>query len=308
MSASRAASLTLVVNPFGGGGRGRGAAARAARVLRAAGREVALHETRAPGHARALAATLPLDDDGVLVAVGGDGTFHELCNGVLARTRPVPVALVPAGSGDALARDLGLDGRDAPERAARRVLAGARRALDVVRVTCGAEQLFAVNVLGFGLVGDVAARAERLRRLGPRRYRLASLLCVLRARPRTARVTLDDEVFDGPLHLLFAGNTRHTGAGMRLVPEADPSDGWLDVLLVPGVGRLALLRLLARVDRGTHLAGPLVVARRARRMTWDVPDGPALNVDGEVWAPAADADGRRRIRAEVLPGALELLA
>ena len=291
--------LVVLMNPHGGGGRAARRLARAEPVLTAAGVRLDVHPTAHPGHARQLARELELRDGAAVCAVGGDGTIHEVVNGLLERDagdRPA-LAVIPGGTGNSLMTDLrALD----PTDAARRIVAGGRRPLDVARLDSPDGVLHAFNIIGWGLVASVGERAERMRWLGPRRYQLASVIEALVGRPRPARLELPDEVLEGDLRLVFAGNTQHTGAGMRMTPAARIDDGLLDVLVVRGGSRAALLKLLAGVPRGAHLGSPLVSVHRVDRFRLEAGDDRPLNIDGELV-------GRPPLDVAVLPGALDLL-
>lgn len=292
-------SLVVLLNPRGGGRRGERLWAEVEPVLRAGGLALELHRTQRPGHARELARELELEAGSALCALGGDGTIHEVVNGIMERdgdSRP-GLAVLPGGSGNALMHDLAaLD----PREAVRRILGGRRRKLDVVRVTHPGGTLHAFNMIGWGLVADIGVRSEQLRWLGASRYGLASVLEVCWRSPRHARLELPGETLEGELRFVFAGNTRHTGAGMRLTPEARIDDGLLDLIVVRGGTRAALLGLLARLGKAAHLSSPLVTQRRVSRFRLEAADEGPLNIDGELTAGAP-------FEARVIPGAIELL-
>ena len=342
------ARLVVVLNPRAGRGHGAAALGRAELVLRSAGCTLQVLTTQGPGHARELLATAPasvLDCDGVVV-VGGDGTVHEVVNGLMERRAQgrgeasPPIGLVPAGSGNSLAADLGLS--DA-EDAARRIVSGGTRALDVMEVqladpSAARRMLYAFNIVGWGLAADAGARAESLRWLGPRRYALANVLEVLRRRVRPARLRLltgerSEEVLEGRYIMALASNTQHTGRGLRLAPRARLDDGLLDLLIVPEMSRRRLIALMQSVPEGGHLEAPDVRVRQVRAFevaagdpgaaaagtagdagaTGDAARRPApatavpnhaarLNVDGEIIACAP-----RSIEVRLLPRALVLL-
>ena len=160
-------------------------------IFDAAGLDLDVRATRCPGHAREIARGLDDDLQGVCV-LGGDGTLHEVVNGLMSRPEPraLPLGLVPAGSGNSLAFDLGLVD---PEAAAEAIVAGATGAMDVLRVTSAGASLYAFNIVGWGGATDAGRIAERMRWLGPRRYGLANALVVARRRLRSARVVLEGD-------------------------------------------------------------------------------------------------------------------
>lgn len=270
--------VVVVVNPQAGRGRGEALARVVERRLVAAGRDVDVTATRAPGHATDVARARR--DAGAWVVVGGDGTLHEVVQGLMAHDGRAPVALVPSGSGNALAHDLGLRDDLACVDA---LLADSLTPLDVLQVDGDdGRRTFAFNVVGIGMAADVARRAERWRRLGGARYTCASLVDVVRATRHDLRLVVDDELVEGPLLFATACNTVHTGRGMAMAPGASFGDGLVDVVAVRPMGRAALARLLIRVFDGSHVDDARVEVRRARRVRFESSTPGPLNVDGDV--------------------------
>lgn len=289
-----------VVNPRGGTRQGLAVLDTVRPRFRAAGIRLDVAVTHHPGHASELAAGADLAPDGALCVVGGDGTLHEVVNGLMRRADPagVPLAIIPAGSGNSVARHLGCSD---PDAAAARLLQGRPRPLDLARVNHGGGSVYCVNIVGWGAAVDVNRVAERLRRLGPGRYALAALWQVLRRPRRQARISLDAQEVSGLFTLALVCNTQYTGRGMKLAPQAALDDGLLDVILVHQATRRQLLALFRRMYDGTHLALPYVAYRRVRHfaLAAAAPDG--LNLDGEL-------AGRVPVAVDVVPGALRLLA
>ena len=254
----------------------------AARSLDALGFSVELSATRARGDAEELARGLPRDVETVLVA-GGDGTLWEVVNGLRARGAPLPaLALLPAGTGDALARDLAIA---CAEDGLAAFLAGARRRVDLARVLVDGRERSAFSVVGWGAFARINRRAERLRWVGRRRYEVAALLELLRPFPRTGRdgPVRDDARGGEGILLGVACLTRHTGRGLCIAPDARLDDGLADVVRVRRGGRWALLSVLRRLPTGGHVRSPLVDVERVAELElafepagWIVLDGEAL--------------------------------
>ncbi|WP_035856318.1 diacylglycerol kinase family protein [Cryptosporangium arvum] len=234
---------------------------------------------------RVVAAAVAADARGV-IAVGGDGTAHLALQAVAGT--PVPLGLVPLGTGNDLADAVGVP-KD-PAASARAILAdlasGRTTTIDAVRIerdepSPGAESWYAA-ILSVGFDSAVNARANRMRwPRGPRRYDLAILAEL--ARLRTYRLTLrldDTTTVETPALLAAIGNTRSYGGGMRMCPAADPTDGLLDVTVVEPVSRLELIRVKPRLYSGTHVDHPAVRTYRAARIHADAP-GAAVFADGE---------------------------
>lgn len=296
-----ARSTFVILNPAAG----RGAAARARErletALGASGTEHRVEETAGPGHATELAERAVAEGWGAVAAVGGDGTVHEVANGLLraAGDGPtLPLGIVPVGSGNDFAKLVGAP--DDPAAAVRRILAAAPRRVDAGRV----GERFFTNGVGVGLDARVAVEAGRVRRLRGMAIYLVALARVLRSfRPPRMRVWLDGvEVADRPLTLVTVGNGGCHGGGFWICPAARIDDGELDVCMAEALGTFGILDLLPRVMRGTHVGRPGVAFHRARRVRISSPDALPVHADGEVLAEAA-----HELEIEILPGKLTLL-
>lgn len=292
--------LVVVVNPRGGTRRGLAVLERVTPTFASAGIEMDVRVTERPGHAREIARTLDLTGVDGVCAIGGDGTVHEVADGVLQRGEPIDVALgiIPAGTGNTLAQHLSCED---PLEAARRIVAGETRPLDVVRVTLDDEVIFCVDIVGWGAVSDINANAERLRRLGPSRYGLAALWQILRAKRRRATLTLDGQSIDDEFLFVMACNPKYTGSNMMLAPRAEIGDGKLDVVVVRRATRWQMLKLFSKVFDGSHVALDYVEYHQVRSFSIASQTHDDLDLDGEM-------HGHTPLSAELLPAALRVFA
>lgn len=296
--------VALLMNPAARAGAHTGVATRTAERLRAAGHRVTLISGGSAAESSALLRTaVEIGTDAVVVA-GGDGTV-SLAIQVLAGG-PVPLGIVPAGTGNDLATALGLRDLDA-DAAADAVIAGVTRAIDLARVTRadGSVTLYG-TVLASGFDSKVNDRANRMRwPRGPMRYNIAMLVEFLRLRgiPFDIELDLDDgstERIAGDLVMATVGNGPTYGGGIPICPSADLEDGLLDVTLVRPAGRLRLLRLLPRVYRGTHTRSAQVSTYRARAVRLASP-GVTAYADGDPLGPLP-------LTVEVVPAALRVFS
>ena len=289
----------LVVNPRGGKRRGVGILEQVQPVFAAAGAELDVRTTERAGHAQEIARTADLEGYAGLCLIGGDGTVHEVTNGLLQRDRPqtVPLGIIPAGTGNTVHQHL--HGQAGPQEAAQQILNGNVAAQDIVRVTSAGHVVFCVNIIGWGAVADINLAAEKLRWLGPPRYAVAALWHILRARRRPAKLILDGEVHDDEFLFILACNTKFTGANMKLAPRAEMDDGRVDVVVVRRASRLQMLQVFTRVYDGSHLALPCVEYHQVGRLVLESAGREPLNLDGEM-------KGSVPVAAEVLPGALRV--
>jgi diacylglycerol kinase (ATP) len=301
----------VVVNRGAGGGRGGTIwnrisvalpALAGARVVMRPDVEAALAELRAA-----------LDAGGVerVVAVGGDGTLSRVADLLLSRAGgapvPIPLGVVPAGTGSDLAKALGLpkDPRAALERALCRLgeagtLAAATRAVDALEIqAAGGRRRFAVNVVSAGVSGQVDEAVADLARRGRATYFTATLRALARYRPPRCRVAVDGEPWhEGELLLLAVANGPTFGRGMRIAPGAELDDGLADVVLVPRLPGWQVPIQMPKLYRGTHLASRYVRWRRGGTVLLEPLDErmPPLDVDGDPWpAEAVTVVVRRRV-------------
>ncbi len=283
----------VIVNPAAGRGKvGRlsGAILKAARDK---GAKAFL--TEGPGHASALAQAAP--PGARVVAVGGDGTVHEVLRGLAGTDKTLGV--VPIGSGNDFARMLGLRGLPWP-LALEHALFAPEEAVDLGWVN--GEPFGASLGLGFdALVAKKALSAPPFLR-GMPRY-LYALFAVLKdLRLPEGRVLLDgEEVYAGPLLLLAAMNGPAYGGGIPIAPMADPQDGRLSVILAGRFSRLGVVLILPRLLLGRHLGHKEVRAFSGRVLEAHFTAPVPAHADGEL---LGEAEG---YRAEIHPLALKVV-
>jgi len=155
----------VIVNPRGGTRRGIAVLETVRPIFAQARSTLEVHVTQSADDARRIAATVDLSVSDGLCIVGGDGTLHDTVDGLMTRDAPdaVPLGLIPGGTGNSVLRHLNCDD---PAEAARRIVAGQTKPLDVVRVTMPDRTLHCVNIIGWGAVVEINRIAERLRAIG----------------------------------------------------------------------------------------------------------------------------------------------
>ncbi|GIJ23696.1 diacylglycerol kinase [Micromonospora lutea] len=274
--------VAVLANPTAGRGRHRGRLPHLLDGLAAAGRPVRLLRADSATGAEAACRAAVAEGAGALVAVGGDGTVHRAMQAVAGTS--VPFGPVPAGTGNDFAVETGFpaDPRAAVDVIATALREGRTRPVDLARMT-GADGTVrwygAVLAAGFDAI--VNERANRMRwPRGPRRYDLAILVELARLRPRRYTLTLDGERVEVDSVLVAVGNGPSYGGGMRICPDADPTDGLLDVVVGGRFDRRTLIRVKPRIYAGTHVAHPLVRTYRARTVTLAA-QGITTYADGE---------------------------
>jgi Sphingosine kinase and enzymes related to eukaryotic diacylglycerol kinase len=318
-------TVAVLRNPTAGRGRHRDGVTAALRALAEAGHVVKTID--ATTRDEAAAATRRAVQDGIdaLVVIGGDGTVHIGLQAVAGTD--VGLGVVPTGTGNDFARALGvpLDLAAAGRTIARALDEGRRTTIDLARITPGSTAgpdlpagpggpswwFGAVLAAGFDALVNERANAMRWPK-GRRRYDLAVLAELISMDQRHYRITLDDAVLEQPACLVAVGNTPSYGGGLRMCPDAQPTDGLLDVIVADPVSRLTLIRLYPRVFQGTHVRHPAVRTYRTRSVTIETlprPSGGRRSRDGDVIVGYADGERIRPLPLTItaVPAALHVL-
>jgi diacylglycerol kinase (ATP) len=299
VSGAASADIALIVNPTAGKGRAAKLVASVTARLRQAEANVSILVGRDADDALALARKAVADGADALVALGGDGMAHLALNAVAGTG--TPLGIVPAGTGNDLAATLKLPTKDPVAAAgvvADRLSQGAAWPMDAVRVGDG----WFGCVLGAGFDSRVNDRANTM--LWPKgrmRYNIAILAELGVFKPLPFRITVDDgEPWETEAMLVAVGNAKSYGAGMLICPDADVTDGLIDVTVLGPVGKPEFLKTFPKVFNGTHVTHPAVTMRRARVVTIESA-GVTAYADGEFLANLP-------IRCECVPGAVQILA
>lgn len=291
----------VIINPNAHGGRAAAQEPAIAAALLARGVEAVIRRTTAPGQATELVRNLPAGAFDTVIAAGGDGTLFEVVNGLMSRPPEAreSLAVLPLGTGNAFARDLGLEPGD--WRAALELIAsGERRAIDVGEASAGDDQFWFINMLGLGFVIDAAKQALRLKRLGRAAYTLGALLRLIDMPRYPLNVILDGKPLDlDALFFMEIANSRYTGTHFMMAPDAQLDDGVFDVVLVHPLSRRRALKLFPTIYDGRHVSAPEVEVRRAREVRVEASGSLACAVDGEF-------RGATPLTVRCLPGALEV--
>ena len=256
--------------------------------------EVVWHLTEGPGHAKEIASGLP--DGTLVVAVGGDGTVHEVAAACVESDRVVGV--LPAGSGNDYAKALGI-GTDLGR--ALEVVAGGRvRSVDTGEV----NGVRFNNGLGIGFDAEVAAGVAEAPRLlggfGAYLWSVGRLLWDMRCHEARLKLGGGEEIPARTILVAVALGTTY-GARFKLAPESSLDDGAFDVVWSEEVSRAKVLRLIPAVLRGTHLSHPKIHFARTAEIEVYLAEPTPAHVDGEMLPPT------RNFRARVLPRSLRVL-
>ena len=285
--------VVVAINPTAAFGKNFGAGEQTVSALEAAGFRVTALRAESFDLLRGqLNRALTLTPD-ALIVVGGDGMVSLAVN-MVAQTS-VPFAVVPAGTGNDLARGIGLPVGDISRCIELMVESLSREPerLDLGRITSvdGSEVRWFASILSAGFDAIVNERANAMHwPKGKSRYTLALLLELFALKPVRYSLTVDGVQREESAMLISVANNSTMGGGMRVTPEASMRDGLIDVFVLRPLSRLRFLRLFPRVFAGTHVSEPEVLIERGKTVVLDAP-GIVAYADGErVWALPVHVD------------------
>jgi diacylglycerol kinase (ATP) len=292
-----------IVNPAAGGGRSAKLAAPAIARLRESGLRVDVIASTGPGHAADLAREAYDQGYRRFIAVGGDGTAHEILNGIFTHAGAnahISLGFLPLGTGNSFLRDFAA--QNGAEAALRALLENRKRLVDLLRLTHSKGEIYAFNLMSIGFTADVATLTNRhFKALGPFGYLLGVFLRVVQLRRRAFALRCDDDKNWDERRCLFLSfnNSKYTGGTMLIAPQSDPTDGLIEFVRWGPIGRLGLLRMLPKLYDGTHIHHPLASRRAVRRVEFNLPAPIDVMIDGEI----ATLDCRS---LEIIPGAVDV--
>ncbi|HET7789221.1 MAG TPA: diacylglycerol kinase family protein [Gemmatimonadales bacterium] len=275
----------IILNPAASGGAAARCADAVVRAFRTAGWNVELARTGGPGDGARLAADASRAGVPRVVALGGDGTVHDVANGLLSARGTTALGVLPAGTGNDFAKLAGMH-RHHPVKAVPRLIHASVTQFDAGHVL---DEYF-VNTLGVGLDAAVVRTRNAMPYLkGFVSYLVPVLRTFFSYRPIRFRLTSPDFQREAPMMQVEVCNGTTAGGDYRFAPDANPADGLLDVCLTRGLSLPRFLGLVPRVMRGTHVTSADVTMFRTRELTIRSLDAPLLmHLDGELRSPATD--------------------
>ena len=268
------------------------------------------YQTTQPGDATIRTRGALRDGVNTIAVVGGDGTLSEAAEGFFEFSKrvedvPTPInsearlAILPAGTGDDFARSQ--MGRREPLAKWLHILVSHcqspaetnERVVDVLYGLCDeyTTPFICLNASTMGIGGEAAARVAAhgnfMRRFsGEARFAAAALAALVGWRERRVKVSIDDsEVIEGNMNIVGVANALYAGGGMMLSPQAQIDDGKLDVVTASGLNRASIVRELARIHKGGHVANPKVRIAQGEGVsieTFSAADAMLIEVDGNV--------------------------
>jgi len=317
MSSEHNAQRAFVIfNPASGRGRG---ARRMDELLELLGKHlpgVKHAATKEPGEESLLADQALADGYGLIVAVGGDGTWSNVADRIVASgSNETVFGLLPAGTGNDFGRNFGFTGQNA-ESAVRTLAEGRVMEVDVGRIVSGGTPVGArtevlrprrgrhfLNLVGFGFdvaVIEDALGARFLR--GELLYKMTAIKNLFSFPGVALELTSDQPTVVGEQLMLTISNGPFFGGNFPIAPAAELADGLLDACAIGNAAPLTRMRLFQMAEKGNHVRSPHVSTRRSGAFTVSFSAPPKYEVDGEVWQ-----SDEAEVVVEVVPRALKVM-
>ena len=291
----------LIANPISGKGKAKSIAEQAHAALTESGRQGQLVFTSASGDAKRLAQEAVSDGIRFVIACGGDGTLHEVVNGI-ASIPDVVLGVLPCGRGNDFAAAIGMPLK--PELAIATLLSGAPIHVDLGRCYQINRQLkgeavepepsltdnrqpitdnYFITIATCGYDTEVSRRAAKGTPLftGTASYAYAAVETLFYYEPPSIHLEGEFGTYEGPLLLAATGITNRYGGGFKIVPNARIDDGLFDVCIIRPVSELTVLRLMVTLFWGGHVSHPAVSIHQTRTLTIETETPLLLYADGE---------------------------
>ncbi|MDE7086956.1 MAG: diacylglycerol kinase family lipid kinase [Clostridia bacterium] len=250
------------------------------KVFNIAGKELQIHKTEHKGHAREIAASLTENGEFAhLIAMGGDGTLHEVLNGI-KDVENCTLGLIPVGSGNDFAETCRISSN--VKEAAETIAFRAPTNIDFIETEGG---LRSINAVGAGIDVDTLLLTYKSKKHGKSKYLSAFLKTLRKYKPNAFKASWDDEEereFNGFIACL--GNGKQFGGGIKICPEAKIDDGYIDLLLVNYVSRIKLLGALLKLKSGKiHKIKEATYVRCKSVKITPLGDVPPIQAEGEIY-------------------------
>lgn len=299
----------FIVNPVSGNGRGGMVWREVEQRLQSTHIPYAVRFTQAPDEGTRLVEQLLQNDEfaGVqgVIAVGGDGTVHEVVNGLVLSGKQIPFGVIPAGSGNDFARVLQVNGHW--EEALDAIIGGNHTPFDIGMVN---DRYYFINNIGIGFDAAVSWISNKswykkwLNRLKIGKVTYIITVIRLLLTYRSDRFTIETEQFTkvwDNAWLVAVANIESYGGGMKICPDANYNDGKFQVCVVHGISALKLLFIFPKVFSGSHIGHPAVEMFDAKSLTIETKNPAYVHMDGEVKIKAP-------VKVTVLPHKVQVFA
>jgi YegS/Rv2252/BmrU family lipid kinase len=275
--------VLLVYNPQAGNGRARKNLPVVENLFNKYKIDFDLALTNYRGHGTELVSDADFTKYDGIVATGGDGTLFEVINGYYKNSseKRIPIGVLPAGTGNAFARDLELDSTHL-EEAVKVISKQNLRKVDVGKFVTEGKVYYFLNIIGAGFVADANKTAQSFKLFGNFSYTIGVLYRILVLKFANLKLEFDGKKIETKSTFIEVSNTRYTGADFLMAPTAQIDDGLLDITLVKKISRIKLLQTFPKIFTGKHVLIDEIETYKASKIKIDADEAMVLTPDGEL--------------------------
>jgi YegS/Rv2252/BmrU family lipid kinase len=276
----------FIVNEVSGNGRALKVWRKIEKTLQEKEVPYCIHFTKKPKHAICLVQEIIKQKTvTIVVAVGGDGTIHEVINGLIGANINIPLGIIPAGSGNDFSRGLGIPLKH--DRALERILNGKPRIIDVGVI----NSTYFSTVAGIGFDGEVAHKTNvstykkllNIVGMGKVSYIISALHILFRYKPMDLSITIDKKMYKmQKVWLIAVANLPYYGGGLAICPNAVSNDGFFDICVVQGISKWGFLSTFPLAFKGKHTTLPSIKILKGKELEIISPSPILIHGDGEI--------------------------
>lgn len=271
----------FIVNPVAGCGKAKKDFKTATDFLESRQITYDVVYTAGPGHAVELAQEATKRDQ-IVIAVGGDGTISEVARGL--KHSDTVMGIMPAGTGNDYRLSLNIPSD--PIAAINVIMDGYQKKVDTIDF----DGRTSINIVSMGFDVDVLRRSKHYKATGPAAYTLAAIEAAFFSKCQSAKITVDGEVYHQPFLLMALGCGNYYGGGMKALPNANTTDGKIDICFLDAVSGAKILKLLPQYMKGKHESLGITHMLKAEEVTIEMDDmAMPINCDGEILPPVQKA-------------------
>lgn len=267
--------IKFIINPAAGKGKALQVKQIIKNKLQQTQHHFSIEATAAPQDAIFLAQRTVSEKYDTIVAVGGDGTIYEVINGIAGSD--INLGIIPAGTGNDLARTVGIP--EDTDTALNLILQNCVKPIDIGSV----NGKYFTNVASIGFDAEVVKELENIKKIasGTWAYIISVFKTLMTYRSKKVQLLLDHRLIEREILLVAIANGKFYGGGMMVAPNADISDGYLDICLINKVPKLRFVKLFPTIFKGTHVQFPEVEYFKAKQVKI-LTNGNIVNCDGEI--------------------------
>ncbi|MCX7554979.1 diacylglycerol kinase family lipid kinase [Marinicella sp. S1101] len=299
--------LLIIFNPNAGSGRSQKYLPLITSHLEHHQINFDLLTTTHSGHAKELIETADLSQYSGLIAAGGDGTLFELVNGLMQHEAAarIPLGVIPVGTGNAFARELGLMPTDW-QKGIEIILQQQTKHIDIGMAQDKHHAMYFINILGMGFVVNAGQTTTKIKKLGKSAYTFATLWETIKLKKYPMAISMVDsnnQTIEMADELVFVevANSRYTGTSFLIAPDAKIDDGLLDVIILKQISRAKILRLFPTIYSGQHINYSEVKTFQVKSITIKTKQPMPLMPDGEF-------NGETPVKIMCLPAQIQFFS